>query len=102
MDDEQYGDLLRVTRKSQGWSQRELAEAVGYSERQIRSFEKGAHVSQALRAKFRTYLGEFDVTGDPVEIAIDKSELIQWRKSDLKTAYQRHLFEQAEAERRSG
>jgi transcriptional regulator with XRE-family HTH domain len=102
MDDVEFGERLRVARKAKGWSQQQLADAMKYSSRQIRAFEKGAPVSEPLRVEMRRHLGDFDLEGDPVELAIDQTELVQWRKLDLKTAYQRHLFDQADAERRSG
>ena len=103
MDDAEYGERLEVARKAKGWNQTQLGMVIGRSARMVREYEKGRRrVEPALRELIRAELGDFDAEGDPVEIAVRRSRLIEWRQGDVITTYQRHLFEQDQAERRSG
>lgn len=102
MDDAEYGERLKVARKAKGWTQRDLGDLINRSSRMIRDYENGSRaVEPPLRAEIRRHLGDFDAEGDPVELAVKRTRLVEWRKSDVITTYQRHLFEQDEAERRS-
>lgn len=102
MDDVEYGERLQVARKAKGWTQAELGDVIGRSSRMVREYETGRRpVETALRDEIRRHLGDFDAEGDPVELAVKRTRLVEWRKSDVITTYQRHLFEQDEAERRS-
>lgn len=103
MDDVEYGQRLQVARKAKGLTQTALGDLIGRGSSMIRAYETGkVAVDPALRAELRRHLGSFDEEGDAVELAVRQSRLIGWRQSDVITTYQRHLFEQDEAERRSG
>jgi transcriptional regulator with XRE-family HTH domain len=103
MDDREYGSRLQVARRAKGWTQQELADVIGRSSRMVRLYEKGeVSVDPALRRVLSDHLGDFDAEGDPVEVAVRRSRLVAWRQSDVVSTYQRHLFEQDEAERGAG
>lgn len=96
---ETFGERLQAARKALPGrvSQESLGAAVGKSGRSIRNYEAGKSQPdvETLR-QLRKVLGAFDAMGDPVEIAIDSSELIEWRRDAVKSFYKRNLHEQRE------
>lgn len=97
--DQEYGRQLRAARRAAGYrTQEELADAIGRSQKMVQHYEAGKHLTPDVRASLERVLGQFAVTGDPVEVALDRSGLEDWRASDVKTLYKRHWLEQRREE----
>lgn len=50
-------------------------------------------------AKLRRIFGDYDRAGDPVETAIRRSDLIEWRQDTVIAFYKRNLHEQGDGAR---
>jgi transcriptional regulator with XRE-family HTH domain len=94
-------ELLATIRKSRGWTQQQLANASGYSERLIRKAEAGnsisadtiADIAEALSQPDRTIFPE-DLISDPLELA--KNFVKAWYTYQSKAATQvRHFLDDA-------
>lgn len=97
--DTEYGKQLRAARRAAGYrTQEELADAIGRSQKMVQHYEAGRYLTPDVRALLERVLGPFATAGDPVEVALDRSELDDWRASDVKTLYKRHLQEQRREE----
>lgn len=95
---ETFGQRLQAARKAAGYrTQDSLGDAIGTSGKTIRNYEGDKYRPPAdALAKLRRLLGEFDVEGDPVEVAVRQSELIEWRQDAVLSTYKRNLHEQRE------
>lgn len=96
-EDKAYGEALRVARKRAGFrTQEALGDVVGRSSRQVQNYEKGKYLTPEIRAQLERVLGKFyDGDSDPVVAAINRSQLDEWRRDDVRSTYRRHLHEQA-------
>ena len=96
-----FGQRLAAARRVAGYkTQQSLADAIGVSARTIRNYEGDRHRPDAATLAALTKLvGEFaDDPGDPVEVAIRRSELQPHRQSRLIAVYQEQLYEQRREE----
>jgi len=99
MNDTEFGQRLALARRRAGYrSQAALGDAVGVSGRTIRSWEAGKIPGPAELEALRTVLGQFDATGDAVEVAVRQSELHKWRQDEVIATYERHRHEQRREE----
>lgn len=92
-----YGDRLQAARKRAGFTTQEsLGDAIGVSGRTIRAWEKRATPPDdpTKRDALHKVLGEFDTEGDPVEVALYRSELVEWRRDTVTGFYKMHLTQQ--------
>lgn len=98
MNESTYGSRLQAARKAAGYrSQQALGDLVGKSGKMIRNYETGKNMPPPdVRAQLRRLLGNFDADGDEVEVAIAKSELVDWRQDAVRSVYRRNLAEQRE------
>lgn len=106
MDDEEtrrHADALRraiaeaEVERGHGVVRQEIMAATGKSYRAVGYWTSPTSPkmpSAADRAHLRKILGPYDAAGDPVEVAIRRSELAAWRQTDVIGTYQRHLHEQ--------
>ena len=95
---ETFGQRLQAARKAAGYrTQEALGDAIGVSGKTIRNYEGSRTRPDAgTLVNLRRLLGEFDVQGDPVEVAVRQSELIEWRQDAVLSTYKRNLHEQRE------
>lgn len=98
--DETFGAKLQRARKLAGYkTQQSLGDKVGVSGKTIRNWETGVtrpeNIDPGHRAALRKLVGSFDDEGDPVEVALKNSGLIEWRWGAVYNEYKRHLHEQA-------
>lgn len=95
-----FGQRLRAARTRAGFKTQEaLGDFVGVSGRTIRNYESGkTQPDAAMLTKLVAVLGNFDAAGDPVEVAVRQSRLVEWRQDDTIAHYKRHLYEQAREE----
>ena len=100
-----HAALLREALARKGMTKQGLADAVSVAPRTVTNWlsaSKPTMPSEADRVKLRKVLGRYDVPGDPVEVAVRGSRLIEWRQDDVVAHYKRHLYEQDDAaDRRS-
>jgi ribosome-binding protein aMBF1 (putative translation factor) len=98
--DVDYGRAVRAARKSKGMrTQAELGDVIGRSGKMVQHYEAGRYLTPEVRALLEKALGDaLGPTGDAVEAALDRSELNEWRASDVKTLYKRHLHDQRREE----
>lgn len=98
MEQTGFGDKLRRARKVAGYTQRQLGDAIGVSEKAVRTWETGQTASDridpASRVNLRKVLGDFDAEGDPVEVAIRRSGLVKWRQDRVISVYEEHVYDQ--------
>lgn len=96
--DETFGARLQAARKRAGIkSQEALGDLVGVSGKTIRNYETNkTRPDTPILDALRRRLGNFDAEGDAVEVAIANSELIDWRKDAVRSAYRKNLAEQRE------
>lgn len=101
MEKAEHAAKLRRAMAEQGVSRDAVADYVGVAPRSVTNWtseKKPMMPGPVERAALRRLLGDYDMEGDPVEVAIERSTLIRWRRDELKAAYQRHLYEQAREE----
>lgn len=98
--EETFGKRLQAARKNKGYrTQQALGDVVGLSARMIRHYESptGKVPPPDVLMRLREVLGDFDSGGDPVEVAIRRSELDDWRQDTVVGFYKRHLQEQRQS-----
>ena len=95
-----FGERLKAARKGAGYkSQQALADDLGVSDRLVRMWETDERLPPPDKLlRLRTLVGEFDAAGDPVEVAVRQSPLVEWRQDETISHYKRHLYEQAREE----
>jgi transcriptional regulator with XRE-family HTH domain len=94
-----FGKRLQAARKANGYrTQEALGEIIGVSGKTIRNWETDRHrPDPGAVIALRKLLGNFDVQGDPVEVAVRQSELTEDRQYDVIGYYKRQVREQREA-----
>lgn len=95
----EHARLLRAAMQNAGGMKAEtLSDLVGVSKRTVGNWisrKDPTMPSPTDRANLRTVFGDYMAgAGDPVEVAIRRSELQPWRQAALVAEYQRHLHEQ--------
>lgn len=100
MNTQTFGQRLQAARRRKGFkTQTALGDRLGVSGRTIRNYETGHTMPDlATLQQLREVLGDFDVEGDPVEVAVRESRLIEWRQDAVVSTYKKHLYEQAREE----
>lgn len=77
---------------------RTLADAVGVNPRTVSNWTSRKHPTMPGhedRAKLRRVLGNYEAAGgDPVEVAVRRSQLVDWRQDAVMSFYRRNLAEQ--------
>lgn len=98
-----HGLRLKAAIAEKGLSRTEVADYVGTSERTVTNWRSGKTMpSDAEKVRLRELLGPYDYPGDPVEVAVRSSALIDWRQDAVLSVYKRNLHEQAGDEGRRG
>lgn len=95
MDKAEHGLRLKAAMASKGLGRQVIADATGATPRTVTNWTSGTtKPSDSERAILRRLLGDYDNPGDPVEIAVRQSELIDWRQDAVLSVYKRNLHEQ--------
>ena len=98
MEKHEHAELLRkAIDESREWDRQSIATAFGRNYRTISNWiseTKPTMPSGEERAQLRRMLGPYDSPGDGVERAIDRSDLVEWRRDAVKSFYKRNLHEQ--------
>lgn len=82
---------------AKGYGNADLAVAVNVGARTVTNWRTGETMPQpAELEKLRRLFPGYDSPGDPVEIALNSSELVEWRRDTVRGFYKRHLAEQRE------
>lgn len=99
MDKAEHAAKLRAAIARSGHSRDVVADATGHQPRSVTNWTSKKNPTmpdERTRAALRELLGNYDSPGDPVEIALDHSELVEWRRDTVRGFYKRHLSEQRE------
>lgn len=96
MTKEEHGRLLAAAMKRHGLNRQAVADVANVKPRTVTNWTGGATMpsrreQEALRS---SVLGNYDVQGDPVEVAVRGSELIDWRQDAVISTYKKNLHEQ--------
>lgn len=95
MENREHGRLIKAAMASRGLDRVTLADATGVKPRTITNWTSGSTMpSDRQRLALRQILGPYDSAGDPVEQAVRRSELVEWRQDAVLSTYKRHLYEQ--------
>lgn len=95
MERADHGPLLKAAMARRGYGRKDVATYVGVEVRTVTNWTSGTTMpSDRQLVKLREMLGDYDVAGDPVEVAVRSSELVKWRQDDVLTRYERNLYEQ--------
>lgn len=95
MDKAEHGRRLKSAMAARGFTREQIADATGVNVRTVTNWTTGKTSTPEMnKATLRRMLGEYDSTGDPVEVALSHSELTDWRQDAVRSAYRRHLHEQ--------
>lgn len=95
MDKAEHGKRLREAMASRAMDRRVLADLLDVNVKTVTNWRSGATMpSAADRANLRSHLGRYDAPGDPVEVALRSSELVEWRQDAVLSVYKRNLHEQ--------
>lgn len=91
----EHGRKLVAAMAARGVKPPDLAIALGVSQRTVGNWRNGKTMpNETDLNRLERVLGAYNASGDPVEVAIKRSELAQWRQTDVISRYQRHLDEQ--------
>lgn len=97
MDKAEHGHRLKVAMSRAGVDRKDIAGALDVSPRTVTNWTSGSTLpTPAQRDALRRMLGAYDDTGDPVEVAVRSSALVEWRQDTVIGFYKRHLHEQRE------
>lgn len=97
MDKAEHGRRLKTAMASQGHNREVVADWTNVKVRTVTNWTSGATMpSDTEKAALRRLLGEYDSEGDPVELALRRSELHEWRQDAVLSFYKRNLHEQRE------
>jgi transcriptional regulator with XRE-family HTH domain len=97
MDKQEHGRRLKAAMSLKGLGREAVADAAGVSARTVTNWTRGATMPSEAE---RRLLGDYDVGGDPVEVAVRASRLTEDRQYVVLGTYKRQLREQdEEAER---
>ena len=100
MEKAEHGTRLKTAMAAKGLDRVTVADYVGVGVRTVTNWTTGKTLpSDRERARLRGLLGPYDQAGDPVELAVRGSELIEWRQDAVISTYKRHLHEQHGEER---
>lgn len=83
----------------QGIDQMTVADVVKRGRRTITNWTSRTNPTmpnERERVLLRGLLGAYDQAGDPVEIAVRRSSLVEWRQDAVISVYKRNLYEQQE------
>lgn len=95
MDKQEHGQRLKAAMASRGLGRERIAGLLDVATRTVTNWTSGKTMpSDAERVKLRETLGPYDSPGDPVEVALSQSELIDWRRDEVRATYRRNLHEQ--------
>lgn len=98
MEKEEHARLLRAAINARGLHAQEVGDAVGTSKRTVGNWisrTSPTMPSARDRAALRKVLGDYEAdAGDPVEAAVRRSELTEWRQDAVLSFYKRNLHEQ--------
>jgi transcriptional regulator with XRE-family HTH domain len=97
MDKAEHGKRLKAAMASRAIGREQIADAADVKVRTVTNWTSGSTMpSDKERASLRRLLGPYDEPGDPVEVALGQSELVEWRRDAVRSFYKRNLFEQRE------
>lgn len=102
MEKAEHAVALREAMARAGHDKRTVADYVNVSLRTVSNWtsrKAPTMPSEGDQAKLRQLLGRYDVPGDPVEVAVKGSALVEWRQDAVISTYKRHLYEQRGEER---
>jgi hypothetical protein len=95
MDKVEHGERLAAAMAAKRLDRQAIADAVGHGVRTITNWTTGkTSPSVGEREILRRLLGPYDAEGDPVEVAVRGSELVDWRQDAVLSIYKRNLHEQ--------
>lgn len=95
MDKHEHGTRLKTAMAARGMGRDVVADAADVKPRTVTNWTSGATMpSEKERAALRRLLGAYDDPGDPVEVAVRHSELVDWRQDAVLSTYKRNLYEQ--------
>lgn len=95
VDKEEHGKRLAAGMAAKRFDRQVIADATNRDVRTVTNWTRGKTMpSDAERVVLRALLGDYDNPGDPVEVALAQSSLVEWRKDAVRSVYKRHLFEQ--------
>ena len=91
-----HGKALREALAAHPTADRFAIEAVtGRGYRTVTNWLNGHNMpDETAKAAMRRLLGNYEAAGDPVERAVRRSELIEWRQDAVLAVYKRNLYEQ--------
>lgn len=97
MDKAEHGLRLKAAMAAQRMDRTTIADFADVSVRTVTNWTTGTTMpSEKERTLLRRLLGDYDNPGDPVEVAIRGSELVEWRQDGVLSFYKRNLHEQRE------
>lgn len=95
MNKEEHGRRLREAMASTGKSRTDVADVLGANVKTVTNWRSGSTMpSAADRELLRRLFPGYDAAGDPVEVALRGSELVEWRQDAVLSTYKRNLHEQ--------
>lgn len=95
MDKIDHGRMLKAAMARSGHNRQTVAAALDVKVRTVTNWTSGTTMPTAGQQEtLRRILGDYDDAGDPVESALRKSELDEWRQDTVIGFYKRHLHEQ--------
>lgn len=104
MDKAEHGRRLKAAMAARAVGRETVADVADVKVRTVTNWTSGSTMpSDKERVALRRLLGPYDEPGDPVEVALGQSELVEWRRDAVRSVYKRNLYEQREqAERGTG
>lgn len=103
MDKIEHGKRLAAAMASRRMGRETVADATGVDVRTVTNWTSGHTMpSQSTRVDLRILLGDYDTPGDPVEVAVRGSSLVEWRRDAVLSFYKRNLHEQAAEDSAAG
>lgn len=95
MDKAEHALRLKAAMAEKGLRREQIADVAGVNVRTVTNWTTGkTSTPEHDRVKLRRLLGDYDTIGDPVEVALAKSELADWRQDAVRSVYRKHLHEQ--------
>lgn len=94
-----HGLRLKVAMSRARVDRQRVADETGVQPRTVTNWTSGKTMpSEAEKVALRGLFGDYDNVGDPVIVAIDQSELHDWRRDRVKSEYRRQLQDQRREE----
>lgn len=95
MDKQEHGRRLAAAMAAKRYGRQVIADVTGRDVRTVTNWTRGkTEPSAAEKILLRRLLGQYDHPGDPVEVAVRSSELVEWRQDSVLSHYKRNLHEQ--------